>query len=253
MQLRQKAANTAGWYIRAFFSGDANFLCHAREKLMQTPSPTVCSPQSLINNSVFTVFLVLLQIFMCSYLTRPPHVMYSCRPCLLSDNHRRHTTASAHWPMCNGWIVYLIEPLFFILHRFGIGTSSDHILFSSKYISCAFPHLVPFFWPKLTFENSAMLNRILLQILSIIIIEMTSENIFTSFSWSCWFRLFSIRQQVKSVFSLNFNKLFLKQLFHISAKIGVEIFTFSQRSKVLRSKKKSQRGATKAPTLESKL
>ena len=79
-----------------FFSGDANFLCHAREKLMQTPSPTVCSPQTLINNIVFTVFLVLLQIFMCSYLTRPPHVMYSCRPCLLSDNHRRHTTASAH-------------------------------------------------------------------------------------------------------------------------------------------------------------
>ena len=98
-----------------------------------------------------------------------------------------------------------------------------------------------------------MLNCILLQILSVIIIEMTSENMFTSFSWSCWFRLFSIRQQVKSVFSLNFNKLYLKQLFHISAKIGVEIFTFSQRSKVLRSKKKSQRGATKAPTLESKL
>ena len=124
---KQQWANTAGWYICAFFSGDANFLCHAREKLMQTPSPTVCSPQSLINNIVFTVFLVLLQIFMCSYLTRPPHVMYSWRPCLLSDNHRRHTTASAHWPMCNGWIVYLIEPLFFILHRFGIGTSSDSL------------------------------------------------------------------------------------------------------------------------------
>ena len=107
---------------------------------MQTPSHTVCNPQSLINNIVFTVSIVLLQIFMCSYLTRPPHVMYSCRPCLLSDNHRRHTTASAHWPMCNGWIVYLIEPLFFILHRFGIGTSSDHILFSLKswyiYILC---------------------------------------------------------------------------------------------------------------------
>ena len=158
--------------------------------------------------------------------------------------------------MCNGWFVYLIEPLFFILHRFGIGTSSDHILFSLKsgylYILCI-PHLVPFFWPKSTIGIPAMLNCILLQILSISIIEMTSENIFTSFSWSCWFRLFSIRQQVKSVFSLNFNKLYLRQLFHISAKIGVEIFTFSQRSKVLRSKKNSQRGATKAPTLESKL
>ena len=58
LAIEAKSSKYCCWLIHicAFFSGDANFLCHAREKLIQTPSPTVCSPQTLINNIVFYCF-----------------------------------------------------------------------------------------------------------------------------------------------------------------------------------------------------